>query len=102
MSVYATPDSERCVVKLIDFYIAKFPPDPPGFYLRPLDKIPVEAKPWYCISRVGINKLKTFIPDLCAECGLPTRYTNHSLRVTAITHTYNQGVPEKKNQDTKV
>ena len=97
MRVYATPDSERCVVKLLDFYISKLPPNPPGFYmyLRPLDKVPGETKPWYCKSRVGINKLKTIIPDVCADCGLSTQYTNHSLRATAITRMYNKGVPEK-------
>ena len=41
------------VVKLIDFYIAKLLPDPPGFYLRPLDKVPGETKPGTDKTRNG-------------------------------------------------
>ena len=40
MRVYAQPDSPKCVVGLLDFYISKLPKDPPGFYLRPFDAVP--------------------------------------------------------------
>ena len=89
------PDSDRCVVHLLDLYMSKLPPDPSGFYLRLLDKVPNGSRPWYCKSRVGINKLKTFMPEIAAESGLGVHYTNHSLRATAVTRMYNTGVPEK-------
>ena len=89
------PNSERCVVRLLDLYISILPPDPSGFYLRPLDKVPSGNRPWYYKSRVGINKLKTFMPDIAAEPGLGVHYTNHSLRATAVMRMYNRGVPEK-------
>ena len=93
--VYAQPGSERCVVRLIDLYIAKLPENPPAFYLRPLDKVPSsDDKPWYCKSRVGVNKLKTIITEISVEAGLQVHYTNHSLRATAVTRMYNTGVPE--------
>ena len=92
--VYAQPGSERCVVRLIDFYISKLPENPPAFYLRPLDKVASGNKPWYCKSRVGVNKLKTFLPEISAESGLQVHYTNHSQRATAVTRMYNTGVPE--------
>ena len=43
---------------------------------------------------MGINKLKTFIPDICTQAGLEVHYTNHSLRATAVTRMYNRGVPK--------
>ena len=57
------PTSERCVVRLLDLYILIVPPDPSGFYLRPLDKVPSGNRPWYRKSRVGINKLKMVMLD---------------------------------------
>ena len=32
---------------------------------------------------------------MCTDAGLSVRYTNHSLRATAVTRIYNTGVPEK-------
>ena len=97
---YAQPSSERCVVRLIDFYISKLPENPAAFYLRPLEKVPLGDKPWYCMSRVGVNKLKTLMPEISAESGLNVHYTNHSLCATAVTGMYNTGVPEHLNAET--
>ena len=97
MRVYAAPDSmEKCPVRLLDFYLSKLPEKPATFHMRPLEKIPSqESRPWYCKSRVGINKFKTFMPEICSDSGLGLRYTNHSLRATAVTRMFNTGVPEK-------
>ena len=92
MKVYAQPDSDGCIIRLLDFYISKLPEIPPGFYLRPLERVPDDTKPWYCRSLVGVNTLKKFVPDMSTDAGL---YTNHSLRATAVTRMYNTGVPEK-------
>ena len=89
------PNSDRCVICLLDLYILKLPPNPSGFYLRPLDKVPNGSRPWYCKRRVGVNKLKMFIPDIVIESRLGVHYTNHSLRATAVMRMYNTGVPEK-------
>ena len=35
------------------------------------------------------------LPSMCQNAGTKVRYTNHSLRATAVTRMYNQGVPEK-------
>ena len=35
------------------------------------------------------------VPNMCEQAGCIGRYTNHSLRATAITRMYNTGVPEK-------
>ncbi len=33
--------------------------------------------------------------EITAESGVTARYTNHSLRATAVTRMFNKGVPEK-------
>lgn len=96
VQVYAKPETERCAVKLLDFYLTKLPPNPPAFYVRPLNAAPVDTeKPRYCRKSVGVSKLKSILPELSEEAGLDTRYTNHSLRATAVTRMYVKGVPEK-------
>jgi len=89
--IYAKPGTERCVVRLLYFYMSKLPNDAPAFYLRPLSNPEV----WYGCSRVGVNTLKKYIPDLCKAAGLTDHYTNYSLRGTAITRMYECGLPEK-------
>ena len=93
---YAQVDSQHCVVKLLDNYLAKLPPGSSHFYMRPLDSVPANnSKPWYTKQRVGINKLKEVLPALSMEAGCQVRYTNHSLRATAATRMFSGGVPEK-------
>ena len=93
--MYATPGSDRCVVLLLDLYLSKLPPSPPALYLRPLST----SGPWYGKTRVGVNTLKNFIPNLCKESSLSVHYTNHSLRATAITRMYEHSVTEKMISD---
>ena len=93
MWVFATPDSDRCVVRLLDTYISKLPTSPRAFYLRPLTSVP-SSGPWYGQAVVGVNTLKKIVPELCQEACFGVQYTNHSLRATAITRMYEGGVPE--------
>ena len=93
---YAVVDSPKCLVKILDSYIAKLPPDPRAFYLRQLVKCPQDpSKPWYINVPVGINTIKTFLPDMSCEAELSTRYTNHSLRATSASSLFSKNVPEK-------
>ena len=64
--------------------------------MRPLEKIPKECgKSWYTSQRVGINTLKSFLPQLSVEAGCDVKYTNHSLRATSTTRMFSGGVSEK-------
>ena len=93
---YALPGNERCVVRLLDTYFAMLPPNCAHFYMRALDKFPFDTKKYGVTNqRVGINQLKSIVPELCAKSGVGVHYTNHSLRATAITRMFNSGVPEK-------
>ena len=71
---YADPDSEDCLVKLLDFYIKKLPENPPGFYLRPLEHAPEDPlKPWYAKVKVGVTTLKGFLPEISEKVGIGVR-----------------------------
>ena len=93
---YALPGSERCLVTMLDTYLAKLPSGSSYLYMRPLENFPKDpAKPWYTRQRVGVNKLKEIVSELFGKSGLEVHYTNHSLRATAVTRMFNSGVPEK-------
>ncbi len=94
---YAQPGSDRCLVKLLDKYLSLLPAGASHFYMRALDKFPSNPeKPCFVNQRVGVNQLKKVLTDLSVNSGISVRYTNHSLRATAITRMFNSGiVPEK-------
>jgi hypothetical protein len=89
---YALPGNERCIVRLLDTYLAMLPPDCAYLYMRPLEKFPSRSKKRAVTKRVGI---KGVLPELSEKSGVGVHYTNHSLRATAITRMFNSGVPEK-------
>lgn len=93
---YAQPGSQRCLVRLLDTFFKCLPSDAIAFYQRPLVRFSADvSNPSYGKQRVGISTLKKVLPDICAKSGCVGKYTNHSLRATAITRMYNGGVPEK-------
>ena len=48
VKVFAIVGSNRCFVKIMDFYLAKLPAEPKSFYLLPLTKAPDDTtKPWF-------------------------------------------------------
>ena len=98
---YALPGNERCIVKLLDTYLSLLPPNSPFFYMRALEAF-AEDPTKSCITkqRVGVNLLKNVLPELSDKCGIGVRYTNHSLRATAITRMFNSGIAEKVIADT--
>ena len=83
-------------MKLLDTYIALLPANASYFYMRLLDAFPTDTGQ-SCVTkqRVGINMLKNMLPELSNKSGLGVRYTNHSLRATAITRMFHSGLPEK-------
>ena len=93
---YALPGNPRCIVKMLDKYLSLLPADAPYFYMRAYDEFRDEqAGPVFTRQRVGVNTLKNVLPSLSKESGIGMRYTNHSLRATAITRMFNYGVEEK-------
>ena len=40
VKAYANPGSDKCMVRILDFYKSKVPSEPKAFYLHPLEKVP--------------------------------------------------------------
>lgn len=53
-------------MKILDFNIEKLPLQSMAFYLGLLEKNILD-KPWYSSALVGINSLKTFLPEMFEE-----------------------------------
>ena len=93
---YAVPGSERCVVKVLDFYLPLLLPGSPYVYMQGLDTFPSDSsRSAFKKQRVGVNTLKNMLPELSRRSGVGVHYTNHSLRATSITRMFNNGIPEK-------
>ena len=70
------------------------------FYLRPLSSVPsVPDAPWFYSTPVGRNTLSKMLATMCEEAGIVGRKTNHSLRATAATELFHDGIAEKVIQD---
>ena len=93
---YAVCESERCLVRILDFFKSKIPGDPKAFYLRPLEKTRSDPdKPWFSNIPVGINTLNRIVHKLFDGVDCEQTYTNHSLRATSASRLFAKGVPEK-------
>ncbi len=93
---YANTNSDKCLVRIVDFYRSKIPANPKAFYLRPLEKIPSDPdKPWFVNTPVGINTLNNLVRSMCEKVDNLPKYTNHLLRATAANRLFQKGVPEK-------
>ena len=50
---------------------------------------------WYVDKPVGINVLSKCVGNLMAKIGREGKFTNHSLRVSAATRMFNEGIEEQ-------
>ena len=73
-------------------------PLPIAFYLRPL-QAPKQHNVWYSSQVVGRNRLSTIVANLCKKAGLSGYFTNHSLRATAASRLYQNGIEEQLIQE---
>ena len=90
------PGNNHCIVKLLDKYLSLLPPDATHLYMRAKEKFSLDVSVnSYTSQRVGINSISSILPELSKKSGIPVRYTNHSLRATAITRMFNAEVEEK-------
>jgi hypothetical protein len=76
---------ENCPVKIVKFYLSKLHPNNDYLWQRPRDSYLESEVVWYCDAKVGVNKLRSFMPTISSFLRLSKRYTNHTLRATAIT-----------------
>ena len=80
-------------------YVSKLPKkaiDKDIFYVRPLNEVPKDDDaPWYIPVPIGRHKLQTTVKNMCAEANIKGHKTDHSLRATAATQMFQEGIPEK-------
>ncbi|XP_070568245.1 zinc finger MYM-type protein 2-like [Ptychodera flava] len=90
-----TDCKERCIVRLYDTYNKLCPSDRPQDvnYLQPAKKITADC--WYSTMPVGRNTLMKTVARLCENAGIEGYYTNHSLRATAATRLFADGMDEQ-------
>lgn len=98
--VHAFPNTnnpERCIVNLFEKYVLHCPPSTEALYLRPLegDRKWENESIWYCTSPMGRQKLAGVVSGLCSKAGLEGFRTNHSLRASAASRLYAEGVDEQ-------
>ncbi|XP_056451969.1 uncharacterized protein LOC130387054 [Gadus chalcogrammus] len=85
--IFSEPDNPHCPVASFKKYISICPHDAESFYLHPLKKdqqLLNKQDEWYSREPMGHNFLGEMLPKLSKEAGLSRRYTNHSLRSTAV------------------
>jgi hypothetical protein len=56
-----------------------------ALWQRPLDSFVPEEETWFCKARLGKNTLANMMATISRQGELSQRYTNHSIRSTAIT-----------------
>ena len=85
----------RCFVQLFKLYNQLCPMDRPShaFYLAPLKKLTKDC--WFSRTPLGHNMLKNYVGNMCKNAGIKGYKTNHSLRATAATRLYLNGVDEQ-------
>ena len=94
---YANEDNpSRCYVRLHKLYISKLSPDSPSnsFYFKPLQKFSFDGV-WYSKQPIGHNTLTKMMTNLCSKAGISGFKTNHSLRATAASRLYHNGIDEQ-------
>jgi hypothetical protein len=69
VTIVMVPDSVRCHVKLLDFYLAHVLPEMvqkgSRFYLRPLEYPTPNI--WYYRQPIGVNKIQAIVKNVCTS-----------------------------------
>lgn len=75
----------NCPVGIVKLYLSHLHPKNEYLWQRPRNVFSDDDVVWFCDSKIGVNKLRSFLPEISVHLQLSKRYTNHSLRATSIT-----------------
>lgn len=96
VTIFSNPNPDRCPVKLIKQYRNLCPstitPDMP-FYLTPM--VNYSSYQWFSERPIGVNTISDATKRLMKNIDNKF-YSNHSLRRTAITRLYQNGIEEQQ------
>ena len=89
-----TDDPSRCFVRIFKLYNKLCPSNRPNaLYLKPLQVKKEDC--WYANQAIGHNTLSSMMQDMCKKAGIEGYKTNHSLRATAASRLFHEGVDEQ-------
>lgn len=84
-------DGDACPVASFKDYIEKLHPSCNAFYQRPNLSF-AKSGQWYCNMAIGKNLLAGMMKNISEAAGTSKKYTNHCLRVTAVSVLHARGV----------
>jgi len=86
---------DRCFVDMFKKYCSHRPEKvkDDAFYLAPIPN--AKGPVWYKNQAMGVNTLANTVKRLCQKAGITGHKTNHSLRVTAATRLFHEGLDEQ-------
>ena len=88
-----TEQPDRCLIQFFKKYCEHCPEGADDvFYLTPIQN--PKYKVWYKVTPVGENTLAKTFKHLCGVARIQGHKTNHSLRITAATRLFHEGVDE--------
>ena len=93
--LYETTDDPSDGFNALQFYISKPNPKCTAFFQYPKRKCSPSESIWYENRPLGIQKLGTMMKEMSEAAGLSKKYTNHSVRATAITLWSNAGLSNR-------
>ncbi|CAB4021335.1 PREDICTED: uncharacterized protein LOC105327636 [Paramuricea clavata] len=83
--MYELQGNPACPVESFLKYKSKLNKDINALWQRPLDSFVPEEETWFCKAPLGKNTLANMMATISRQGELSQRYTNHSIRSTAIT-----------------
>ena len=92
--MYAKPGDSRCPVNSLELYLSKLHPDKEEFFQQVSRTATSSCPTWYNGRPIGSNTIATFMSRISKAAKLSKVYTNHCIRVTAVTVLSNAGVGE--------
>lgn len=90
--IYKTED-QNDGYKALKLYLEKISPNCSAFFQYPKANFSPEDDVWFEQRPFGVNTLANMMKKISKAAGLSRIYTNHSIRVTAITLWFNANVP---------
>ncbi len=97
VKAYGHSDFDRNIVRLYKKYVSLLPEKATSnaLYKYSLSKGKMTGHTWYADKPLGVNTITKTVKNLMAEIGKFGHFTNHSLRVSATTRMYSEGVDEQ-------